>query len=486
MSALPTTIGPYRVVSRLGEGGMGAVYEAVDERSTQRVALKMLLPEYARNKDLAERLFREARALGRLRHPGIVEVLDFGELPDGTAYLAMEHLRGQTLSDWHSQHAGPIRAPLTLRFGEQIANALATAHDKGVIHRDVKPSNVMLVEDRTNTSELQVKLLDFGIAKLAHDTRGQKAKTATDLVMGTPYYMSPEQCQGAGYVDAKSDVYSLGVVLFELLSGRLPFDGEGSGQILGMHLFKEPPHLREIAPSVPGGLADLVHTLLAKGKADRPTMSQLAAELARMRNDGSAPTASPLALTMTTARRYPRSLRRPDTTLGGAPGQSLFVRRRLPLIGLVTTVIVGGLSLITILVFGPHRQKPADTVVTQSNTREFSSRVPAASIRWTITSAPTGAEVISIAKGQVLGTTPWNREQPSATGMVSFRLRLKGYEDEELSLECETSQKVHVNLRPHVTTSLPKNQKHGQRGSSEPSAPHPKTMKPKLGGFQFE
>lgn len=463
---------------------MGAVYEAVNEKSGQQVALKVLLPEYARNRDLTERLFREARALGRLRHTGIVEVLDYGEVSDGTAYLAMEHLHGHTLSDWHGQRPGPLPTPLVLGISEQIASALATAHEKGVIHRDVKPGNVMMIEDREMAAIPRVKLLDFGIAKLAQDTRG-KSKTATDLVIGTPYYMSPEQCQGAGYVDAKSDVYSLGVMLFELLSGQLPFDGEGSGQVLGMHIFKDAPHLRELAPQVPVGLADLVDTLLAKEKAQRPTMKELAAELERMQRAGGAPVASPLAMTRMSVKPASRGSRRQDTTLGASQGQRQSFSRRVALIGVL---IAGPLALAAIAAVRIGPKASSSPVPEATPPQVVPIQKPVQTIRWIVTSSPIGAEVVSAEDGRVLGKTPWNMEQQPASGTVSLHLRLSGYQEEPLSLEREMSQKVHVNLRadqiaatPPPPTGRPVTRKSLE--SSSRNKPKPKTN---LGGFEFE
>lgn len=450
---------------------MGTVYEGVDQKTGRRAALKVLLPEYARNKDLTERLFREARALGRLHHPGIVEVFDYGEATDGTAYLAMEYLNGQTLSGWHDQHPGPVAPSLVLSICNQLASALAMAHEKGVVHRDVKPSNVLILKE-PNTDSFRVKLLDFGIAKLAQETKGQKAKTATNLVMGTPYYMSPEQCQGAGYVNAQSDVYSLGVVLFELLSGQLPFDGTGSGHVLGLHMFKEPPHLRQVAPKVPGGLADLINTLLAKEPTQRPSMRDLAAELDRMLAAGGAPSASPLAMTLQSGQHFVRGSKPFDTTLGSLLGQSRFFQRRRSLLSLVAVGLVA--TLVTAVM---RRQDK------QVNGNQQMAALPTAkvTVRWLIGSTPSGAQVVRIQDGQVLGQTPWQSQQDSTLGELSLVLRHPGYKDAPIILDRSTNVERVATLIPlpkaPEKNAIPKSRPSGKSNQAVAPTPRPSTAR---------
>ncbi|MFO0576098.1 MAG: protein kinase [Polyangia bacterium] len=278
-------LGSYRIVRLIGEGGMGAVYEARQEPLDRRVALKTLHPEYARHKDAIARFFNEAKVLSRLEHPSIVQVSDFGTSEDGTVYLVMEFLRGQTLGsrlrDLGSRDERlPVLKALQLAF--QIADVLAVAHAGGIVHRDIKPDNLMLVADALAPGSERVKLLDFGIAKLTHEQDKGGVKTATQAVMGTPRYMSPEQCAGAGGVDAKTDVYALGCVLFEMLAGRTPFIADGPGQLIGMHLFQPPPSLLSLAPKVPQSVADTVHRFLVKERDRRPSMSEAADELGKL------------------------------------------------------------------------------------------------------------------------------------------------------------------------------------------------------------
>jgi serine/threonine-protein kinase len=238
---LPATIGPYRMLRRLGQGGMGAVYEAVHETIERRVAIKLLHPEYAQNPDVMARFFNEARAVNRIDHPGLVQVSDYGRLPDGVAYIVMEFLKGESLGSRIRNLDGALPLAQTLQLARQIADALTAAHEKGIVHRDLKPDNVMIVPDAVAPGGERTKLLDFGIAKLAEEAQPGRPRTRVDAVMGTPHYIAPEQCRKANAVDDKADVYSLGVMLYQMLCGRLPFDGEGAGEILAKHLYEQPP-----------------------------------------------------------------------------------------------------------------------------------------------------------------------------------------------------------------------------------------------------
>ena len=261
---------------------MGAVYEARQEPLERRVALKTLHADHAKSKEFIARFFNEAKVLSRLEHPSLVQVSDFGHAADGTAYLVMEYLRGQSLGHRIralSERGERLSVETALHVCVQVADVLEMAHEQGIVHRDLKPENLMLVGDPVAPGGERVKVLDFGIAKLTDDRGG--VKTATDQVMGTPAYMSPEQCAGAGGVDAQTDVYALGCVLYELLAGRTPFVADGPGRLIGMHLFQEPPTLLSVAPQVPTEIAELVHRMLRKEKTQRPTMKETARELAR-------------------------------------------------------------------------------------------------------------------------------------------------------------------------------------------------------------
>ncbi|HNN95450.1 MAG TPA: serine/threonine-protein kinase [Pseudomonadota bacterium] len=292
----PTQIGPYRIVKLLGTGGMGQVYEALQEPIQRRVAVKLLLPQFAQHPEALTRFFNEARVVNLVEHPSIVQVSDYGQTQDGAAYLVMECLRGDSLSRRLKQleKAGQS-LPLIdgLYIASQIADALSTAHEKDIVHRDLKPANIMLVRDPVAPGGERAKILDFGIAKLS---QGQGSETAANAVIGTPQYMSPEQCRGAGGVDDRTDVYALGVMLYELIAGRTPFLGATGIDYMAQHSFNEPPLLSSFAPNTPPEVVALVHRLLLKDKTQRPAMRTVAHELSALLAGLSAGGRGPLSL----------------------------------------------------------------------------------------------------------------------------------------------------------------------------------------------
>ena len=261
------TLGSYTIERELGRGGMGAVYLAVHAMLGRKAAVKLLRPELSRDPSTVQRFFTEARAASAIKHPSIVEIYDFGVAPDGAAYIVMELLDGESLAT-RLARLGRLPVATALVFARQIATALAAAHRAGIVHRDLKPDNAFLVADPEVAGGERVKLLDFGIAKLTGD--GGVAHTTTGAIMGTPHYMSPEQCEGSRAVDHRADLYSLGCMLFQMITGRLPFEGDGVGGIIGMHLYVAPPALRTLAPDAPAAVEALVARLLAKDPAERP------------------------------------------------------------------------------------------------------------------------------------------------------------------------------------------------------------------------
>jgi eukaryotic-like serine/threonine-protein kinase len=264
--ATGTQIGPYRILERVGEGGMGEVYRARDSRLDRIVALKVLAPEVAADSDLRQRFEREARIISQLPHPHICTVFDVGR-EGGLEYLVMEYLEGETLSQRLTH--GPLPLARCLRIGVEIADALEQAHAHGVIHRDLKPANVMLTPSGS-------KLLDFGLAKVEHReydpeldiTRTLGPKTEAGRTLGTVSYMSPEQAEGKP-VDARSDIFSFGALLYEAVTGRKAFEGGSQISILSSILRSEPKPVTEVAPRVPAGVARILERCLRKDPARR-------------------------------------------------------------------------------------------------------------------------------------------------------------------------------------------------------------------------
>ena len=260
--------GNYRAISLLGEGGMGAVYLAEHPGIGRRVAVKVLHRNYVRDESLLGRFLNEARAANAIRHPNIIEILDSGTIADGTPFLVMELLEGESLGA-RIRRVGPLPIPTAVEFAYQTASALGAAHKKGIVHRDLKPDNLYIVPDPHEPDRERIKVLDFGIAKLQQGNAGDSVKTRTGTLMGTPIYMSPEQCRGTRAVDHRSDIYSLGVILFEMLTGQPPFVSEGFGELVNMHLNVAPPVPSSRNPAIPPALDAIVLRMLEKNADQR-------------------------------------------------------------------------------------------------------------------------------------------------------------------------------------------------------------------------
>jgi serine/threonine protein kinase len=256
----------YRIVSRIGVGGMGAVYRAEHTMMRRDLAIKVLLPELSGKEEFARRFEREAESASRLDHPNIITTTDFGRTGDGSLFLAMEFLAGTSLGA--AIAAGPMPVERALAIERQILRGLDHAHAAGVVHRDLKPENIMLVE-RDGQRDV-VKILDFGIAKVTEPQSGGQALTQAGVIFGTPEYLSPEQALGEA-VDARADIYAAGVILYEMLAGRRPFESEDKVKIISMHLAHAPPRVRDTNPAVdlPMPLEQAVLQAMEKSRDNR-------------------------------------------------------------------------------------------------------------------------------------------------------------------------------------------------------------------------
>ena len=253
-------LGNYRVLKKIGTGGMGAVFLAEHPLIGKKVALKVIHQELAGNKEVVGRFFQEAKAVNKIGSEHIVEIHDFGQSDNGEHFFIMEYLEGQTLADVLTA-AKVLDVQRTLHICAQIANGLAAAHACGIIHRDLKPDNIMLVP-RMGDPDF-VKVLDFGLAKMFADAGASKL-TAQGVVLGTPQFMSPEACESRQEIDHRADIYSLGVLMFQMLTGQVPFDGESMGEILVKHVTQPPPAPRGLNPAVPPAVEQIVLRCLAK------------------------------------------------------------------------------------------------------------------------------------------------------------------------------------------------------------------------------
>lgn len=276
--------GKYRLVRLIGEGGMAQVFEAEHTVLSRRVAVKVLRSILTSTPDVTSRFLLEAKTAAKLDHPNVVQVFDVGVEEDGLIFIVMEMLRGSTLSGLIDQK-GRLPSSRVVPIVLQVLSALNAAHSLGIIHRDLKPDNVFLAVDARMREE--VKLLDFGIAKIQGTEDVDTKLTRTGMVMGTPHYLSPEQARGGRDVDARIDIWSVGVMMFEMLSGRIAFDGTSYNEVLGNILMEQPAPLRELVPNIPEEIVAVVEKAMSKDREQRyPTVARMIRELMPLNDRG--------------------------------------------------------------------------------------------------------------------------------------------------------------------------------------------------------
>jgi serine/threonine-protein kinase len=454
-SLINQTIGNYRVVKLLGEGGMGVVYLAQHPVIGRKVAIKLLHAVLARDQDIVSRFFNEARAIHMIAHENIVEILDFGQTTDGQPYFIMEFLEGEALSEVVARGAMPPEEVSVI--GGQMCRALAAAHAKGIVHRDLKPHNVQLCKKADGAP--QVKILDFGVAKiLASPDGAQSVKTRTGSLMGTPLYMSPEQCKGAGALDHRTDIYSLGVMLFEMLAGRPPFTAEGVGELFAKHMLEEAPPLLDFAPHVPPHMAAAVMRSLQKEPRDRfESMEEFRKALVgevKLAGAPARPGAARASKMATTQAMSPKA----STTLSSASSEidgDLAPPRR----SLKVPAIVGGVAAVGLIAFlvmpksgtgqkaadAPHAALPAPAPTAPPPVAPLAPPAPK-TVTLRFEAEPAGAHLFAKKDGKDLGEIPVELQLPKGTSASDYVFRLAGYRDVSLAAKPNADRTMHVSL----------------------------------------
>ncbi|WAS87755.1 MULTISPECIES: serine/threonine-protein kinase [unclassified Corallococcus] len=414
-------LGNYQLEKLLGEGSMGRVFQARHVRLGRQVALKVLKPEHARDSSFVQRFFQEARTVNQINHEHIVEVFDFvDESPDGHVYCVMELLRGQSLAALLKEEG--LTLERVQRMGVQVCAALGAAHQVGVVHRDIKPDNLFITQ-RSGQQDF-VKVLDFGVAKLITTQTGVSLTGTLDgTIIGTPAYMAPEQAAGLP-VDARADIYAVGNILYEMLSGHPPFQASAFGQLVVQIITQPPPALPSHLPSgerVPQELAQLVMRCLAKEPEARP--QQLAEVTTALLLMPTAPDPEPRTEPLVEEAERPTLRMR-------VPG--LLRSRRLQVsVGLAALALVSGITTWTGLhsMRASHAEQAAAAVASSPDAAARGTAVAGAAdpVTLTVHSSPPGAKVVRVDTGEELGVTPLTKALSRQAVPPQLRVELAGY-----------------------------------------------------------
>jgi serine/threonine-protein kinase len=475
--------GNYRATALLGEGGMGAVYLAEHPGIGRRVAVKVLHRNYTRDEQLLARFLNEARAANAIRHPNIIEILDSGVLADGTPFLVMELLEGESLGV-RLRRDGALPVASALDFAYQTASALGAAHKKGIVHRDLKPDNLYVIPDPHEGGRERIKVLDFGIAKLQQGMSSDSVKTRTGTLMGTPVYMSPEQCRGTKAIDHRSDIYSLGVILYEMLVGHPPFVSEGFGELVNMHLNVPPKSARALRAEIPLAVDALVLKMLAKNPDDRyADMAEL--QTALKASGGFAVRSSPDLTTRPPAAQQGITAKIGETTtFTTGVGEQVEVTQqrkrggvKIAVAGVIVAAGVAGWYVFA----GPGSgDKPSPPVATNTIVPKPAivapppvkptTPPPVAEKKVTVrvTSDPVGAAVVDDAHGDALGATPLVLTRPRG-GALRIRVEKDGYGPGTRTVLLDADQTVNLALERAKVAKPHPHKPHVIKDSNEPA-----------------
>jgi serine/threonine-protein kinase len=430
---------------------MGVVYLAEHTLIGRQAAVKLLLPEMSRDAELVDRFFTEAKAAARARHQGLVEVFDFGHADDGSAYIVMEVLSGESLAA-RLERQKRFATELALSITRQVASALQAAHEQGVVHRDLKPENIHLITDPSAPAGVRIKVLDFGIAKLTREDERNSVRTRTGVVIGTPRYMSPEQCKSASNVDARTDIYALGCIFYEMLVGKPPFDYDNWGELVAAHIHEAAPPPRTRVPELSADIDHIVMRTIAKDPAKRyQSMTELSQAI-----DLLWPAANSLVFTP-----IPGSLKTiTDETPVANPAPTIRTRppQRRFIAFVIGAVVLGGVT--AVVVAQRIKDEPAqvasvvafDAPVAPDAAIVDAAQVAAidaapAKVRIAIDSVPRGARVSTL-EGIGLGVTPIDREFPRIDdGQLEVVVKLAGFRDASLKILTNADAKRVVTLQ---------------------------------------